>query len=264
MCCRIRKELEVEFHMQNKTQCNKGVFRSPYHLSVHVLQGFPSAPEKRESPEWAWALLLYLKHLHQVLVRDRANRTIDQNSWHPGPSGMSHRFCTRSLPTQPLRWIIRFTANYTSWSGVARGKCSMHSPVIHTCCRLPEWCSIYQSFTGQWTNTTAHLSPCKEDNFHPKNELNNLQTESSPDLDRQESTRLSFSLTFSPFGPGKPIGPRAPISPWWEKHNKSNVLDVWLTDHQIWHENPPARIPSLIHQFTGMSKTQRILHCLKT
>lgn len=46
-----KEKLERGFHMQIKTQCNKGVFRSPYHLSVHVLQGFPSAPETKESSE---------------------------------------------------------------------------------------------------------------------------------------------------------------------------------------------------------------------
>lgn len=37
-------------HAERKQQCNKGIFRSPYHLSVHSLQDSPSAPnkEKRE------------------------------------------------------------------------------------------------------------------------------------------------------------------------------------------------------------------------
>lgn len=47
----LNKKLGRGFTCKIKTQCNKGVFRSPYHLSVHVLQGFPSAPEKKDSSE---------------------------------------------------------------------------------------------------------------------------------------------------------------------------------------------------------------------
>jgi len=48
---RKKGKLERGFTCKIQTQCNKGVFRSPYHLSVHVLQGFPSAPETKESSE---------------------------------------------------------------------------------------------------------------------------------------------------------------------------------------------------------------------